>query len=233
MYQQTTAQEYHYQYQAEKFLPPYFFSPDRPNITSISKTAVRMGDIVSLGYKGDVTHAVLMKAGAVTHQYDMGQRGIKLQLLQRDVVLKQAYFVMPPAKGLVAQASFYMLFLMNGRIPCTKAVWVQLLDAADANRQAPLAGDDTYTTLMNTQIVITPLVNDKSSGERALVLSGWVGAPQLGTLVPVGNWSYIYKPKADATGVDVFKYTVTDGLLSSVGTVTIVLGKCVWAVRRI
>ncbi len=118
------------QYQAERFLPPYFTDPvlnaSRPIITSLNATTGRMGSKITVSFTGqNVTGAVLMASGSVTHQHDMHQRGIELvvSVLMPGV----AHVTMPPQGGLVAPPGVYMLFLMNGPVPCVRARWIRLI----------------------------------------------------------------------------------------------------------
>jgi hypothetical protein len=125
---QNATELYNYTYVAEKFLPPYFFKPGRPDIVSVDRTVVPMGGMILINCVGTITHAVLMKPGAVTHQSDMGQRGIKLAKVREDIIGKKVSFRLPPPGGLVAPPGHYMLFLMNRGLPCKKATWIQLVN---------------------------------------------------------------------------------------------------------
>jgi hypothetical protein len=57
-----------FQHQAERFLPPYFFSSARPAISSVSAKEARYGATLTVRYTGRVSGAVLMSPAAVTHQ---------------------------------------------------------------------------------------------------------------------------------------------------------------------
>ena len=116
---------YNYEFTAERFLPPYF-TQSRPSIASISQTSVRMGSLLGLSYSGTANIVVLMRAGVVTHQNNMGQRGIKLVIVANSNITKHMNIRMPPAGGLVAQPGWYMLFILNNDIPCMKAKWINL-----------------------------------------------------------------------------------------------------------
>jgi hypothetical protein len=118
-------QTYNYEFRSERFLPPYFFST-RPNINTVSTTTAPMAGNIVVSYSGKVDSAVLMKPGAVTHQNDMSQRGIKLKVVSHDTINKKITIQMPPKGGLVAQPGYYMLFLLDRSIPCNKAKWIRL-----------------------------------------------------------------------------------------------------------
>ena len=227
---QGNAEVYTYEYRAEKFLPPYFFLEGRPNITSIEKSKAAMGETLVLAYSGNATHAVLMRPSSVTHQADMGQRGVRLQNVQFDVQGSQLSVKLPPPGGLVAPAGFYMLFLMNGVLPCTKAVWLQLTEPVPgdpAANHAPIAYPDRYSTLAGTPVTVSPLSNDADMDGQALQFDGWVTLPTMGTLVPAaGNASYTYVPSPGAFGTDSMMYVVSDKLASVTGVVTVNIGEC-------
>jgi hypothetical protein len=123
-----------------------------------------MGAALTLKFTGTVTRASLMSPGAVTHQYNMNQRALNLRVL---VGAGEVTVMMPPPGGRVALAGWHMLFLLNGDIPCTEAVWVKLTHAAEV-------GTMQYPT--------TPLVHnlnlipDISTGFESLSSVSWVGA---------------------------------------------------------
>ncbi|KIZ02370.1 hypothetical protein MNEG_5589 [Monoraphidium neglectum] len=113
-----------HQYQAELFKLPYAFAAGRPVITDVSTEEAAMGSEVKVTYDGTVSGAVLMTPGAVTHQLNMNQRGIKLAVAKNEN--GEITLTMPPPGGNVAQPGWYMLFLLNGDLPCTKASWILL-----------------------------------------------------------------------------------------------------------
>ncbi|KAI8468211.1 MAG: hypothetical protein J3K34DRAFT_523112 [Monoraphidium minutum] len=128
-----------HQYTPERFRMPYDFLPlsdQRPTINSLSAEAIAMGAPLTLTYTGAVTHAVIAAPAAVTHQTNMNQRVIKLANIANGG--GSITVTMPPAGGLVAPPGWYMLFLMNGDIPCRMATWVRLTHAgAGAPAAAP------------------------------------------------------------------------------------------------
>lgn len=117
-----------YALQAERYLP-YYFSPSeqpkRPIITSSSSEQVALGSLLTVSYTGTVTSAVLTQPATVTHQNNMNQRAIKLEMKAGsqpgELVLE-----MPPSSGVVAPPGYYMLWLLNDDLPCTQAAWIQL-----------------------------------------------------------------------------------------------------------
>ncbi|PKO13235.1 MAG: hypothetical protein CVU39_20265 [Chloroflexi bacterium HGW-Chloroflexi-10] len=88
----------------------------------------------------------------------------------------------------------------------------------------PLASDDTYETVEDTQLVVAApgvLVNDTDPENDALTVSRLNG-PSHGTLTLNSNGSFTYSPAQNFTGIDSFTYTVSDGKGGSdTATVTI------------
>lgn len=90
---------------------------------------------------------------------------------------------------------------------------------------APIAGNDTFTTVEDTpkQITATQLLaNDTDPDGTKPTLTGAFTQPAKGTVAYNSTTKVLtYTPKADATGPDTFTYTITDGKLTGVGTVTV------------
>ena len=123
-----------HEFRAERFKLPYALPPmsaQRPTITGIvgGNNAVSMGGTITLSFTGTVTRASLMSPAAVTHQSNMNQRALNLRVVAAES--GQVTVTMPPPGGRVAPAGQYMLFLLNGDIPCTQATWVRLVDVAN------------------------------------------------------------------------------------------------------
>jgi hypothetical protein len=114
--------------QAERYLPYYFFGSQslaRPVITSVSAAKVAMGQTLRISYTGKVTGATITSPAAVTHQINMNQVGVKLEIVDASqpgsIVVR-----MPPSSGVVAPPGPYMLWLLNNDLPCTQASWISL-----------------------------------------------------------------------------------------------------------
>ncbi len=114
--------------QAERYLPYYFFGSEalnRPIIQSISSETIAMGTNLTITYTGTATAAVIAQPASVTHQNNMNQRAIEL-VLRPGSQPGEVVVEMPPSSGVVAPPGFYMLWLLNGDLPCTQASWIQL-----------------------------------------------------------------------------------------------------------
>lgn len=79
----------------------------------------------------------------------------------------------------------------------------------NAVNDAPLAVDDSGSTLMNNSVTIMPLANDSDIEGDTLTLSA-VGTPGNGTAAISGT-DVVYTPTASFVGTDSFSYTVDDG----------------------
>ena len=89
---------------------------------------------------------------------------------------------------------------------------------------APVAVDDQVIADEDTQYtsVASLLVNDiDMNGDVLTALSGAFETAQGGELVLLEDGTYTYTPAANFSGVDTVDYTVTDGLLSDTGTLSI------------
>lgn len=148
----------------------------------------------------------------------------------------------------------YTVHITNtGPDPATGVAFNDTIDlnttlVAGSVNVSPLARDDSYTAVGNTllEVGVTP------SGFPAAVVAGSVldnDSEFLGDTFSVqaplpttsanggtvtfeadGNFSYL--PPTGFTGTDTFNYTLTDGSLTGVGTVTITVTDRVWYVRN-
>jgi lysophospholipase L1-like esterase len=92
--------------------------------------------------------------------------------------------------------------------------------------RAPVAADDTYQTVQDTSLTISPpsvLFNDADPDGDPITAE--LGTPPThGTLDFNANGGFVYTPSAGFTGIDTFTYRVSDGALASAyQTVTITI----------
>lgn len=85
---------------------------------------------------------------------------------------------------------------------------------------APNAVTDSATIVEDNAVTLNLLTNDSDVEGSTLTLTD-VSAPSKGTFVNNGGGSITYTPNADQNGLDSFTYTVSDGELTSTGTVNI------------
>ena len=90
-----------------------------------------------------------------------------------------------------------------------------------ADNDAPTAQNDTAATDEDTPVTISVLGNDSDSDAGTTLTLSAVGTPGYGQAAIQGT-QIVYTPTNRTTGyTSVFSYTVTDGLLSDVATITV------------
>jgi Domain of unknown function (DUF1929)/Glyoxal oxidase N-terminus len=120
----------------EIYQPAYLFNADgslatRPTIGSAPASVSYAGSFsVATPDAANIASVVLMKAGSVTHSFDMDQRYVGLQFTAASGTLT----VTGPPNSNVAPPGYYMLFLVNKAGTPSLASWVQVSGPA-----APIA----------------------------------------------------------------------------------------------
>ena len=88
---------------------------------------------------------------------------------------------------------------------------------------APVAGDDVLAAASDTALTFTAadlLGNDTDANHDTLRIVA-IGTPAHGTLTDNGDGTYTYLSAAGHVGADAFSYTVSDGVLTDTGTVSV------------
>lgn len=105
-----------YQPEIEIYSPAYLFKPDgsaakRPALTSVPAGTIHYGASfkVSTPDAKSIKSLVLIRAGAVTHAFDMDQRLVGLSFTAGPGVLTAK----APANGNLAPPGYYLLFILN------------------------------------------------------------------------------------------------------------------------
>lgn len=118
-----------YQPEIEIYSPPYLFNADgssakRPTITSVSSRSAHYGGTLAVHTPDakDIKSVVLIRAGAVTHAFDMDQRLVELSFTAYGNVLSAK----APANGNLAPPGYYLLFILNSRGVPSVARFVRL-----------------------------------------------------------------------------------------------------------
>ena len=105
-----------YQPEIEIYSPPYLFNPDgslakRPTITDLAPGELHYGEPfnVNTPESENIKSIVLIRAGAVTHSFDMDQRLVGLTF----AVVGGVLHAKAPANGHLAPPGYYLLFILN------------------------------------------------------------------------------------------------------------------------
>lgn len=96
---------------------------------------------------------------------------------------------------------------------------LRLLVSGPVNH-VPGAVEDVFTMDEDTQLSGSVLTNDTDADGDTLA-AALKAPPSHGTVIVSADGSFTYTPAADYDGVDVFTYTVSDGVRTATGTVTI------------
>jgi hypothetical protein len=177
-------------------------------VTSVPSGAIGYGTTfqVQTPDAASITSAVLMRAGAVTHAFDMDQRLVGMSFTAGNGVLT----VTAPPNGNVAPPGYYMLFLLNSaRVPSI-GTFVQMslsvppgdfsLSASPATQTVVASGSAPYTINVGPIAGFTGTVSMSVSGLptgstaafNPQSVSG-AGSSTLtvntGMLTPLGNYS--------------------------------------------
>jgi len=202
-----------YEPHMEIYSPAYLFAADgslapRPTVTSVPSGAIGYGTTfqVQTPDAASITSAVLMRAGAVTHAFDMDQRLVGMSFTAGNGVLT----VTAPPNGNVAPPGYYMLFLLNSAGVPSIGTFVQMslsvppgdfsLSASPATQTVVASGSAPYTINVGPIAGFTGTVSMSVSGLptgstaafNPQSVSG-AGSSTLtvntGMLTPLGNYS--------------------------------------------
>ena len=135
-----------YEQRMEIYQPSYLFNADgsaatRPTIAS-APTNLSYGGTFNLQSPdaASITSAVLVRAGAVTHAFDMDQRLVGMAFSLADA---NNLTVTAPPNGNIAPPGFYLLFLVNSAGVPSIAKFVQLSVASDFTVSATPTSNNT------------------------------------------------------------------------------------------
>ncbi len=137
----------------EIYQPPYLFNADgspaqRPQSPTNSPSSITYGQSFTLSTSdaSTISSIVLMKAGSVTHSFDMDQRYVGLSFTTG---ASGSLSVTAPANSNIAPPGYYMLFLVNQAGTPSLASWVQVSGPA-----APIANVDLHPERVPTPAYI-------------------------------------------------------------------------------
>ncbi|WP_345974244.1 Ig-like domain-containing protein [Sulfurimonas sp. HSL3-7] len=98
------------------------------------------------------------------------------------------------------------------------------LNESNSNDNAPVAVDDAITATEDTSFTSTIDLDANDTdldGDALTVVAGTFTTAQGGEIVIATDGSYTYTPALNFSGTDTVDYTVTDGTLTDIGTLTI------------
>jgi hypothetical protein len=123
----------------EIYQPSYLFNSDgspatRPSIGTGAPASLTYGQsfTVPTPHASSIASVVLMKAGAVTHSFDMDQRYVGLSFSVEAGASSAGLTVSGPPNSNIAPPGYYMLFLVNKAGTPSLATWVQVSGIAAA-----------------------------------------------------------------------------------------------------
>jgi hypothetical protein len=181
---------------------------DYPGGRSVKLAGVKTDSIGQIKYaNGNETFTIGLEemAGILSHQ------GYYTTVDGRKIVLLEEYFS-DRATGEIFKTSIPIQIADN--VPLVKSKWWLESDAIslghiDLNAPAPVAFADTASTSVGKSVVIDVLHNDVDLRNLVIKVDGTT-QPVHGTVTANSDGTLTYKPDWDFTGVDTFKYWVTD-----------------------
>jgi hypothetical protein len=143
-----------YEQHMEIYSPAYLFNPDgslatRPVITNVAPATVGYGTVfqVATPNAASISSVELIRAGAVTHAFDMDQRFVGLNF---SVANSNTLSVTGPPNGNIAPPGYYLLFIVNSSGVPSIAQFMHIATAP--TDQPPMA---TITQPASDQIILT------------------------------------------------------------------------------
>ena len=180
-----------------------------PDGRSVKLAGVKTDSIGQIKYaNGSETFTIGLEemAGILSHQ------GYYTTPDGRKIVLLEEYFS-DRATGEIFKTSIPIQIAEN--VPLLKSRWYMLdrdaisLGHIDLNAPAPVAFSDTASTTAGKSVVIDVLHNDVDLRNLVMKVDGTT-QPVHGTVTANSDGTLTYKPDGDFTGVDTFKYWLTD-----------------------
>ena len=139
----------------EIYQPSYLFNADgspayRPQSATNAPNSITYGQSFTLSTPdaSTISSVVLMKAGSVTHSFDMDQRYVGLSFTTGQT--SGSLSVIAPSNSNIAPPGYYMLFLVNQTGTPSLASWVQVSGPA-----APIANVELHPERVPTPAYIS------------------------------------------------------------------------------
>ncbi|PYY18903.1 MAG: hypothetical protein DMG60_06490 [Acidobacteria bacterium] len=199
-----------YEPHMEVYSPAYLFAPDgslapRPTVTGVSSSAIGYGTTfqVQTPDATSITSAVLMRAGAVTHAFDMEQRLVGMSFTAGGGVLT----VTAPPNGNIAPPGYYLLFLLNSAGVPSVGTFVQISPSAQPGDFSLSASPATQTVVASRSTTYTISVSP---------IAGFTGTVSMSVSgLPAGSTAS-FNPQA-VSGAGSSTLTVNTGVLTPLG----------------
>src|SRR5229473_747678 len=168
-----------FQQQVEIYQPAYLFTTDssetvvpaaRPTISS-APSSIAYSSSFTLGTPdaGNIASVSLVRAGAVTHAFDMDQRMIELSFTAD--TSSNTLTVNGPRNGSLAPPGYYLLFIINNSGVPSQATFVKVfaqplfsISASPASQTIPRGSSVTFTVTVTAIGGFTGTVNLSMSG---------------------------------------------------------------------
>ncbi len=197
-----------YESHMEIYTPAYLYNSSgqlatRPTISSVSSSVLgyNAGFTITTPNASSISSVVLMRAGAVTHAFDMDQRMVGLSFTAGSGVLNAT----TPTNGNLAPPGYYLLFILNSSGVPSVAQFVQLMTTPGTPPTGTITSPSSDVTIAAGQSVSFAGTGNAPGGSIASY--DWVfpgGSPSTSSAASPGNVTFA------TAGTYVASLTVTD-----------------------
>ena len=197
-----------YESHMEIYTPAYLYNSSgqlatRPTITSVSSGVLGYNSAFTIQTPNasTISSVVLIRAGSVTHAFDMDQRLVGLSFTAGSGVLNAT----SPANGNLAPPGYYLLFILNSSGVPSVAQFVQLMTTPGTPPTGSITSPSSNVTIGAGQSVSFAGTGNAPGGSIASY--DWVfpgGSPSTSSAASPGNVTFA------TVGTYVASLTVTD-----------------------
>ena len=197
-----------YESHMEIYTPAYLYNSSgqlatRPTISSVSSSVLgyNAGFTITTPNASSISSVVLMRAGAVTHAFDMDQRLVGLSFTAGSGVLNAT----TPTNGNLAPPGYYLLFVLDSSGVPSVAQFAQLMTTPGTPPTGTITSPSSDVTIAAGQSVSFAGTGNAPGGSIASY--DWVfpgGSPGSSTAASAGNVTY------STPGTYTASFTVTD-----------------------
>ena len=200
----------------------YTVSDGRAESTETVRLTVRpVNDIpVANDDSIDVNEDIVARFDALANDTDVDQDALSIRSFGQPahgiVAVEDNIFVYKPTLNYNG-ADRFSYVLTDGSAEVTAHITIQVAAVNDA----PNAILDSATVAEDQSVSVAVLENDRDVEESTLTIASTTSPRSGSASVSADGLTILYTPASDFNGSDEFGYTVTDGVLSSTGTVRI------------